>query len=202
MQKLVDEANELTSKPIEVKAGDTTMSLDVPTLRSFLVGKVGADGLTVGLDPTVTNDALAKQYTASAATPPQDASISIVNGVPTPAPGHPGAKCCAVTADVLFAALHARPTSPVDLPLEEVPPALSTDQLNVARPQGGRRGASRPSTRPARPGVTNIHRMADLVRGTIIRPRRGLLDQPAGGAAHRREGLRVRGGDRRGRPRG
>jgi hypothetical protein len=82
-QKLVDEANELTSKPIEVKAGEMTTSLDVPTLRSFLVGKAGADGLTFGLDPTVTNDALATQL-AGAATAPQDASISIVNGVPTP----------------------------------------------------------------------------------------------------------------------
>ena len=116
-----------------------TMSLDVPTLRSFLVGKAGADGLTVGLDPTVTSDALAKQL-AAAATAPQDASISIVNGVPTPAPGHPGEKCCAPTApDVLFAALHARPTGPVDLPLEEVPPDAVDRSAERARPQGGRR---------------------------------------------------------------
>ena len=168
-QKLVDEANELTSQPIEVKAGEMTTSLDVPTLRSFLVGKAGADGLTVGLDPTVTSDALAKQL-AAAATPPQDASISIVNGVPTPAPGHPGAKCCAPTApDVLFAALHARPTGPVDLPLEEVPPALSTDQLNAL----GLKEVVATFTTKHKAGearVTNIHRMADLVRGTIIRP--------------------------------
>ncbi len=168
-QKLVDEANELTSQPIEVKAGEMTTSLDVPTLRSLLVGKAGADGLTVGLDPTVTNDALAKQL-AAAATPPQDASISIVNGVPTPAPGHPGAKCCATSApDVLFAALHARPSGPVDLPLEEVPPALSTDQLNAL----GLKEVVATFTTKHKAGearVTNIHRIADLVRGTIIRP--------------------------------
>ena len=127
------------------------MSLDVPTLRSFLVGKAGVDGLTVGLDPTVTNDALAKQL-ASAATPPQDASISIVNGVPTPAPGHPGAKCCAVTApDVLFAALARPPDQPGRPPARRGAARAVDRSAERARPQGGRRGASRPSTRPARP---------------------------------------------------
>ena len=90
--------------------------------------------------------------------------------MPTPAPGHPGAKCCAPTApDVLFAALHARPTGPVDLPLEEVPPALSTDQLNAL----GLKEVVASFTTKHKAGearVTNIHRMADLVRGTIIRP--------------------------------
>ena len=41
--------------------------------------------------------------------------------------------------DVLFAALHARPTSPVDLPLEEVPPDAVDRSAERARPQGGRR---------------------------------------------------------------
>jgi vancomycin resistance protein YoaR len=168
-QKLVDEANDLTSEPIEVKAGEVIAALDVPTLRSMLVGTVSADGLAVGLDPTTTSDALAKTL-AAAATAPQDASITIVNGVPTPAPGHPGAKCCAPSApDVLFQALHARPSGAVDLPLEEVPPTMSTEQLNAL---GIKEVVSNFTTRhkAGEARVTNIHRMADLVRGTIIRP--------------------------------
>ena len=168
-QKLVDEANELTSEPIEVKAGEVTASLDVPTLRSLLVGTVNADGLAVGLDSTTTSDTLAKTL-AAATTPPQDASITIVNGVPTPAPGHPGAKCCAPSApDVLFAALHTRPSGAVDLPLEEVPPTMSTEQLDAL---GIKEVVSTFTTRhkAGEARVKNIHRMADLVRGTIIKP--------------------------------
>ncbi len=152
-----------------MKAGEVTASLDVPTLRSFLVGKASSDGLTISLDAATTSSALATAL-AAASTPPQDASITIVNGVPTPAPGHPGAKCCAVSApDVLFAALHARPTEPVDLPMDEVPPALSNDQLNAL---GIKEVVSTFTTkhRSGEARVTNIHRMADLVRGTIIRP--------------------------------
>ncbi|HTN79548.1 MAG TPA: VanW family protein [Acidimicrobiales bacterium] len=168
-QNLVDEANELTSKPIDVKAGDVTKSLDVPTLRSLLIGKADADGLVVGLDPSSTMQMLSTEL-ASATTAPQDASIAIVNGVPTPAPGHPGAKCCAAGAtDVLFAALHSRPDGPVDLPMEEVPPHLSTEQLDAL---GIREVVASFTTRhkAGEARVTNIHRMADLVRGTIIRP--------------------------------
>ena len=168
-QKLVDEANDLTSEPIEVKAGEVIAALDVPTLRSLLVGTVSTDGLAVGLDPTTTSDTLAKAL-AAAATAPQDASITIVNGVPTPAPGHPGAKCCAPSApDVLFQALHARPSGAVDLPLEEVPPTMSTEQLNAL---GIKEVVSNFTTRhkAGEARVTNIHRMADIVRGTIIRP--------------------------------
>jgi vancomycin resistance protein YoaR len=70
---------------------------------------------------------------------------------------------------VLFAALHTRPSGAVDLPLEEVPPALSTDQLNAL----GIKEVVATFTTKHKAGearVTNIHRMADLVRGTIIRP--------------------------------
>ncbi len=168
-QDLVDQANGLTAEPIEVKAGDVTASLDVPTLRSLLVGTVSSDGLAIGLDPTTTSQALAAAL-AAATTPPQDASITIVDGVPTPAPGHPGAKCCAPSApDVLFAALHARANDPVDLPLEEVPPTLSTEQLDAL----GLKQVVATFTTKHKAGearVTNIHRIADLVRGTIIRP--------------------------------
>ncbi len=168
-QDLVDEANELTADPIMVKAGDATASLDVPTLRSLLVGAANADGLAIGLDPTTTSQTLATAL-AAASTPPQDASITIVNGVPTPAPGHPGAKCCAASApDVLFAALHARASDPVDLPLEEVPPTLSTEQLDAL---GIKEVVATFTTKhkAGEPRVKNIHRMADIVRGTIIRP--------------------------------
>jgi hypothetical protein len=79
----------MTSEPIDVKAGEVTVTLDVPTLRSFLVGTANQDGLTISLDPAVTSEVLAAEL-ASATVAPQNASISIVDGVPRPVPGHPG----------------------------------------------------------------------------------------------------------------
>ncbi len=168
-EKLVDEANSMTSEPIDVKAGEVTVTLDVPTLRSFLVGSANQDGLLISLNPVVTSEALAAEL-ASATVAPQNASISIADGVPRPVPGHPGAECCDPEApQVLFAALQARPANPVDLPMKEIPPAMSTEQLEAL---GLKEVVSSFTTRhpSGQPRVANIHRMADLVRGTIIRP--------------------------------
>jgi vancomycin resistance protein YoaR len=57
----------------------------------------------------------------------------------------------------------------VDLPMKEIPPAMSTEQLEAL---GLKEVVSSFTTRhpSGQPRVTNIHRMADLVRGTIIRP--------------------------------
>jgi hypothetical protein len=70
---------------------------------------------------------------------------------------------------VLFAALQARPSTAVELPMKEIPPAMSTEQLEAL---GLREVVASFTTRhpSGQPRVTNIHRMADLVRGTIIRP--------------------------------
>jgi vancomycin resistance protein YoaR len=168
-EALVDQANTMTGTPIDVKAGELTVTLGVPTLRSLLVGSANRDGLSIGLNPALTEEVLAAEL-ASATVAPQNASISIVDGVPRPVPGHPGAECCAPGAtDVLFAALQARPSTAVELPMKEIPPAMSTEQLEAL---GLREVVASFTTRhpSGQPRVTNIHRMADLVRGTIIRP--------------------------------
>ncbi len=201
-QDLVDEANGLTAEPIEVKAGDVTASLDVPTLRSLLVGTVSSDGLAIGLDPTTTSQALATAL-AAATTPPQDASITDRRTACRPLrPGIPARSAVPRRRPTCSLRRCTRGrTDPVDLPLEEVPPTLSTEQLDAL----GLKQVVATFTTKHKAGearVTNIHRMADLVRGTIIRPGEVFSINQLVGERTEAEGLRVRTGDRRGASRG
>ena len=87
-----------------------------------------------------------------------------------PVPAVDGTRCCATSVgDALTAALRHRPTDPVELPLVAVPAdrttadpdALGVHELVSTFTTHHPAGQSR---------VTNIHRIADLVRGTVIAP--------------------------------
>ena len=79
--------------------------------------------------------------------------------------------------------------------------AADAEAYGIKQPVGGNNAWRSGAPTTAGPGfttyhdasgarVTNIHRIADLVRGAVIPPGGQLLDQRLRGRAHRREGLR------------
>ena len=118
-----------------------------------------------------------------------------------PCPGHPGAECCAPTAPRGAVRGPAGAAGdPVDLPMKEMPPAMSTEQLEALGLQGGGVVASRRATRPAsRESRTSIGWRTSFEARSSVRVRR-LLDQRARREAHRRERLRRGPGDQRRAP--
>jgi vancomycin resistance protein YoaR len=113
-----------------------------------------------------------------------NASFDVQNGVPVVIPSKQGVACCgANSADVIWQAL-LNGQSPAALEVQVTDPALTTEAaqaLGITQAVGGnnawRNGA--PTTAgpgfttyhdPGQPRVTNIHRIADIVRGAVIMP--------------------------------
>jgi vancomycin resistance protein YoaR len=165
-QRLATRARRLTAEPLDVQAGDATAEIGPKTLRSWVRSD---DTLQLALDDDAVLDELEDALSA-AKTDAKDASIAISGGRPVIDPGQEGTACCTDEAvDRILAALDKRPADPVVLPLKETDPdrtAADLEQLKVVEVIG-----SFTTRHPAgQPRVTNIHRIADLIRGTLIGP--------------------------------
>jgi vancomycin resistance protein YoaR len=184
MQALADEANELASGPLQFVSEDDSVEVAPEVVRTWLRAVVDEDGeldLTVDQDATVAS--LVEVF-PDAGNPPSDASFDIVDGVPVIVPGQDGTGCCAPeTAGQVLDALRAG-NSTVEVSLAPRPPEVGTEQLEglgVTQVVGGTRAWPESRTDEVGPGfttfhesgqarVTNIHRIADLVRGALILP--------------------------------
>jgi vancomycin resistance protein YoaR len=165
-ERLADEARRATEDPLEVRAGAATATIDGGTLASWVRSD---DELHLALDEDEVLDDLADEL-AAATTSGTDASISIEGGRPVIHAGRAGTACCTDAApDRILAALEHRPSAPVDLPLKTTEPertARDLETLQIVEPVG-----SFTTKHPAgQPRVTNIHRIADLIDGTLIGP--------------------------------
>jgi vancomycin resistance protein YoaR len=182
-QALADRANQTTANGLDLTAGDTTVHADPQTLRSW-IGPTTANGaLDLAINPDAVNAALPGLF-ASLSAQAVNASFDVQNGVPVVIPSKQGVACCgANSADVIWQAL-LNGQSPAALEVQVTDPALTTEAaqaLGITQAVGGnnawRNGA--PTTAgpgfttyhdPGQPRVTNIHRIADIVRGAVIMP--------------------------------
>lgn len=176
-EALVDDSIEITTE-----AGDRTLSSDL--LRSWVSLKSNPDG-TVGaiLDPDKTSAGLRAEF-EDVDGHPEDATITVVGGVPIIRPGKPGRVCCGGTAPQAIEDALREGRATVALKLVEGPPTFTADdagELGITQPVGGNHAwrSGQATTGPAGfttyhdaggARVTNIHRIADLVRGAILRP--------------------------------
>jgi vancomycin resistance protein YoaR len=165
-ERLARKARRLTDRPLDVEAGIATATLGSSTLRSWVRSD---DELELSLDEEAVLDDLADRLSA-AKTEAKDATIHIVGGRPVIERGQRGTACCTAEAvDRILAALDARPSGPVVLPLKETDPdrtSADLEQLKITEVIG-----SFTTRHPAgQPRVTNIHRIADLIDGTLIGP--------------------------------
>ena len=113
-----------------------------------------------------------------------NAGFDLQNGAPVVVPSRPGVKCCGANSAELVWQGVLNGQTPVPLEVQVTEPSFTTEQAaacGVAGPVGGsnawRNGAASTAGPgfttyydPGQPRVTNIHRIADLVRGAVIKP--------------------------------
>ncbi len=168
-QALVARAEQMTAAGLEVAAGRATTTLAPEQLRSWLTGRATPQGLEIAIDAAVATGVLADLLSAGN-TEPGEARITVVNGVPQIRGGDPGARCCAPeAAEVILDALERGDRGPVALPMIAVPPQQSAADLEAL---GIREEVASFTTRHrcCEPRVSNIHKVADMLRGYIIKP--------------------------------
>ncbi|HET6949056.1 MAG TPA: VanW family protein [Acidimicrobiales bacterium] len=180
---VAERANGITAPGLTLAAGEATRQVDAATVRTWIGPTVAEGKLDLAVLPDVVNPAVADLFSDLSAAP-VDASFDLQNGVPVVVPSRQGVACCgANTPDVIFQALTAgEPTATLEVQVTE--PSLTTEQaqaLGITQAVGGNNAWRNGAPATAGPGfttyheggqprVTNIHRIADLVRGTVILP--------------------------------
>ncbi|MDQ1403878.1 MAG: hypothetical protein QOG03_2194 [Actinomycetota bacterium] len=165
-----------TAKPVGVVAGATKATVPTASLRSWARAVPGRSALEPAFDPTEADAGLDKLLPGTGETVVQT-KFTLVEGHPTVVPGRDGTGCCgpravAALQNAVFAAGSrpgAVPESPVTLPLEVVHPDVTAAE---AASLGINEVVGTFTTHHAagQPRVTNIHLIADLARGAIIKP--------------------------------
>ncbi len=170
-EQLARTAETLMETAVSVQAGETTATVAPSMLKRWASSTPTEQNLMLDLDDTKVMEDLAKLLD-EAGTAPTDASFKVVDGVPVIVPGANGTECCSpAAAERILQALISpdRSKQVVKLPLQTAEPKRSVAD---ARAMGVVEQVATFTTRhPAKQSrVTNIHRIADLVQGTIIEP--------------------------------
>lgn len=184
VQAVVDEANTATSEPIEVRVLDKTAEVDPATMRSWIRLDDAADEPAWAVDG---EEALAdlKPLFPSLGSEDERAHFNIVDNVPVIIPASSTIICCTAEsvdgiADVMRQApLGTGEEDPKENPdperrrAELTPESVGADEgVTELASLGIVEEVSTFTTKHpcCQNRVTNIHRMADIVRGVVIRP--------------------------------
>ena len=182
-QALADRANQMTANGLQLTAAETTKTVPPEQLRTWIAPTTGDGELSLTINGDAVTQALPRVF-ADVAAEPRDARIELGANGPTVVPSQPGVVCCgADSAERVWGALsRGQPSAELEATVTE--PNLTTEEaqaLGVKQPVCGnnawRNGA--PTTAgpgfttyyiPGEPRVTNIHRIADIVDGTLVLP--------------------------------
>jgi len=168
-ERLVAEGEELAARPLPVVVDDERTTVPVATVRGWLRTVPAGGRLALAVDGERAARDLA-ELLPRAGTPPVETAFDVQGGSVRIVPGTAGTACCSpVAADRILRALREGTTGAVALPLTRVEPKLTAEE---AAALGVREQVATFTTRhaPGQPRVTNIHRIADLVRGQVIPP--------------------------------
>ena len=178
-QALADQLTAATANGLAITAGDRQATIPAPTVRSWLGSKVVDDKLQVTVDDEKVQPALAT------ALPPAGtkrvAKVSLVDGVVQITPSQDAVSCCAPDSPARVLATLAAGQSAVELePVADKAGFTTEDaqKLGIKEPvgtttewKGQAQVKSFTTYHPCCAArVTNIHRIADLVRGTVVKP--------------------------------
>lgn len=178
-QALADAVNETTALGLEVTVEGTSAVLPGPTVRSWLGSTVvdGAIRLTIDDEPALE----AIRTALPEPTEPKNASLTVEGGAVKLTPSVTGKKCCAEgTTDRIVEAISSGSAS-VTIEYEVDEPSFTTadaEALKIKEPVGSTtEWNGQPQVKSfttyypcCKPRVTNIHVMADAVRGTLVKP--------------------------------
>ncbi len=172
-RKAAERANELTNSTMSITAEGVTFQLVPRELRELAEVQELEDTISIRLDPEKLLPVLATEF-AELEVEAQSASFAIEGGRPVLTPSVTGLACCDLAnVETVNDALAANESS-VTVSLAEDIPELTTEEaeaLGIVE-EIGSPDAFGPTTRHAccEGRVTNIHRIADIVRGAIILP--------------------------------
>jgi len=169
-EALATRAEAIVARPLPLMAETTNATLSSGTLRGLLASGPGAKELELRVDEGAAA-AAAEKALAAAGTQPAEPTFKIEdNNAITLVPGTAGRGCCGPESGKAVAvAILQRPPGPVVLSLVEKQPKLTQEQ---AAGFGVKEQVSTFTTQHpcCQPRVTNIHRIADIVRGQVIPP--------------------------------
>ena len=168
-EALAERAKELTSGSLVVQVGGTDAEIPGSMIRSWLSSEAGDDGLELALESEEVIDDLDSLF-ADIATAPADARFTVQGGRPVILEGVRGRACCESTAvGFILGAVKAGHDGPIDLPMREVDPDQTSEELE-ALGIVEQIGSFTTNHKCCEGRVTNIHRIADIVRGAVIQP--------------------------------
>ncbi len=167
-QDVVDAAEVATSTPLDVRVGQVADVIDVATLRSWLVLNIDGSSVDWGIDhPTVAAE-IADRFDG-AENPGSDVEFVVDGGQLKVVPGQPSASCCeeGSTKIIEDALRNRRGRVELQLITEE-----TQRGSEWAREMGIVEEVASFTTTHAccQNRVTNIHLMADAIRGVVIEP--------------------------------
>jgi vancomycin resistance protein YoaR len=182
-EKLAERANRMTANGLQLTAAETTQTVPPGQVRRWITPTAKGGELRLAINKKAVDKALPKVF-ADLVAEPENARIVLGANGPMIVPSQEGVSCCgADSAERVWQALtDSQPGAELDATVTE--PALTTEAaqaLRVERPVCGnnawRDGV--PTTagpgfttyyNPGEPRVTNIHRIADIVDGTLVLP--------------------------------
>ncbi len=187
-QDLANQANEMTANGLDLKVEDHTVHVEPGQLRTWITPPTadGDHGFELTADPGRIADELPGLF--DDLTEPKDATWRMgANSRPEVVPGQNGIICCNDNSArrIWTAMVEQHGSQPVELDARRAEPEVTTQEAQswrIAEPVGGNRGWQAgheiPGPGPGfttyytagEPRVTNIHRVADLVRGAVIPP--------------------------------
>jgi vancomycin resistance protein YoaR len=182
-QALAERANAMTANGITLTAGETSRTVPAEQLRTWITPTTEGGELDLAILPDVVGPAVAQVF-ADLKADPVNASFDLQGGTPVVIPSQPGVSCCGEdSADLVWQAL-SDGKAEAALEATVVEPELTTEAaegLGIVAPVGGNNAWQSGAPTTAGPGfttyhdccaarVTNIHRMADIVRGTVVLP--------------------------------
>ena len=168
-----EEANRATSSTLTVRAGDRAIQLVPRELRRLATAVEGVDGIAIELSTEALDPVLDADF-ADLATEPRSASFRVEGASVILEPAVTGVSCCGPEAAEAVAAAFADGEDEVEIPLDEVEPELTTaeaEALGIVEEVGEPTAFGPTTQHPCCANrVTNIHRIADIIRGAIIPP--------------------------------
>ena len=173
-QTVADEATQLSRQQLTLTIDGKSKQLDVSTVASWFRAIPRSGALALDVNDDAVRFTIAVLYGSSIGQAPEDASFNVLDGKPILIPGHDGTACCDADAgDTILRTLRAR-KSAVTIGLVVQHPALTTEhalQLGIVE-EVGQPDEFGPTTHHAccEGRVTNIHKIADIVRGHLVLP--------------------------------
>jgi hypothetical protein len=180
---LLGEADRLTARPADVRLGAVAASVASSTLQSWLTTQPSVDrGRDRDGDGDGDGASLVLAFAADRVIhglveivgdigePAGGSAIEVQDGQLVVVPGAPGTRCCAAeSATLLFDALDRRSTQTIELPLTTREPDHTNAELTAL---GIREkiGEFTTNYQAGQSRVVNIHLIADMVRGHVIKP--------------------------------